>query len=127
MPVFDGELDQCSGYVLKEDLLAARLEGRTQVTVGELQRPLLEVRTSDSLHGCYEALVESSAHIALVRDTTQKVAGVITMEDLIETMLGHEIEDEDEPPTQGDRSNEDLQRRSQPDLPITNGDDAPTN
>lgn len=119
MPVYNDKLDNCTGYVLKEDILAARIENRHTVTVGELQRALLEVHAEDSLHGCYEALAEKSAHIALVRDNAGAVVGIISMEDLIETMLGLDIDDEDEPPADDDEIPDDerLQRRSRPDIP----------
>ena len=118
IPVFTKSLNDTQGYAFKEDILAARLEGQNTLSLGELQRPLGSVKSSDKLDACYQFLASSKGHIALVRDEHQNVIGVVTMEDIIETMFGLEIDDEDEPGVKPDQSEAEAQllRRSNPDL-----------
>ena len=120
IPIFDQDIDDVKAYAFKEDILAARIEGRLDMPLEQLERPLISVESHESLHKCYEALASQKAHIAIVRDpSTQKVVGVVTMEDIVESMFGMEIDDEDEPNTQDDEpteaEKEHLLRRSNPD------------
>ena len=121
IPVFEKDINDACGYAFKEDILSARLEGRNNVNLGALQRPLGSVDADDSLDSCYHYLASSKGHIALVRDETKNVVGVVTMEDIIETMFGLEIDDEDEPGIKEDQSEAEAQllRRSNPDLKVS--------
>ena len=122
IPIFDKSLDDAKAYAFKEDILAARIQGRMDMPLSALQRPLISIPSIDSLHHCYATLAEKKAHIALVRDaSTQDVVGIVTMEDVVETMFGMEIDDEDEPQLPADENDVDdpqLLRRSHPDMPV---------
>ena len=131
VPLFNENLDDAAAYAFKEDVLAARIEGRLDMELKQLQRPLISVQGEDSLQHCYEALASHKAHIALVREASgdKNVVGVVTMEDIVETMFGMEIDDEDEPNLPDEERSEEEQqllRRSGSDVKAVQSDEKPS-
>jgi CBS domain containing-hemolysin-like protein len=94
LPTYEGDLDHVTGYVLKDDVLAELAAGRSDTPVSKLRRELLRVPRDTPLPRVFDALLRRRDHIALVEDTYGGTAGVVTMEDVIETLLGLEIMDE---------------------------------
>ncbi|MCL7985114.1 MAG: hemolysin family protein [marine benthic group bacterium] len=97
LPVYSGSLDNVTGFVLKSDVLlqAARSAGRGQeVKLSELRRPLLTVPESLPLPELFDRLMADGAHLARVVDEFGGTAGLVTMEDVFETLIGLEIVDE---------------------------------
>ncbi len=94
LPIFQGDLDNVSGFVLKADILAAKSSGKEKLVVKELKRELLTVPDSLDLSVLFERLLQSRQHIALVIDEYGGTSGLITLEDMLETLLGTEIVDE---------------------------------
>ncbi len=94
IPVHGSSRDHVEGYVLKNDILlaAARNEGKAELN--SMRRPLEVVPESLALPRLLERLLDKRDHIALVVDEFGGAAGVITMEDVVETLLGLEIVDE---------------------------------
>ncbi len=94
IPVYDGDPDDVSGYVLKDEMLLRAAQEELDVSLGDISREILVVRESLPLPDLLERLLDSLEHIALVVDEYGGVAGVVTMEDVVETLLGLEIVDE---------------------------------
>jgi CBS domain containing-hemolysin-like protein len=94
IPVFEGEIDKVTGIVFKDDLLAAMGTGDGQRTLAELEREALFVPDSVSLATALPQLLEHRQQLAIVVDEYGVTAGVLTVEDLLETLLGIEILDE---------------------------------
>lgn len=94
LPIFGEGRDDVQGFVLKSDVLLCAAEQRGATPLAELRRPLEVVPESMSLRGLFERLMDRRAHIALVVDEYGGTSGIVTMEDLIETLLGLEIVDE---------------------------------
>ena len=95
VPIYQGEdKDRVIGFVLKHDILTAMLEGRGDEPLASLRRELLVIGEMFRLPLVFERLVAERSHIALVVDEFGGMEGVITMEDVIETLLGLEIMDE---------------------------------
>ncbi len=93
IPVYGDDLDDIKGFVLKNEILqAAQEEPDTQLK--ELCRPIVVVLDKLTLHDLFEQMMNESTHIALVVDEYGGTAGVVTMEDFMETLLGMEILDE---------------------------------
>ncbi|MDD9892534.1 MAG: hemolysin family protein [Gammaproteobacteria bacterium] len=86
--------DDITGYVLKDDLLAAMLDERGNQPINSLRREIMIVGEDFPLPELFNRLVERKEHIALVVDEFGGMAGIVTMEDVIETLLGREIIDE---------------------------------
>ncbi|MEQ8763465.1 MAG: hemolysin family protein [Planctomycetota bacterium] len=97
IPIFDESRDDASHFVLKSDLLLKALRCRGDTTLEEMQRPLPAVPESATLHQLFDRLIGEEAHIALVRDEYGGTVGIVTLEDLLETLIGLEIVDEEDP------------------------------
>jgi CBS domain containing-hemolysin-like protein len=97
LPVFRDSLDNVTGFVLKSDILlhAARADDRAErVRLSDFRRSLLTVPESLPLPELFERLMADGAHLARVVDEFGGTAGLVTMEDGFETLLGLEIVDE---------------------------------
>lgn len=96
MPVYDGDLDEIVGIVNTKDLFYLfSLQG--VVILQDALYPPLFLRADDSLGIALRTLRKSHRHMALVRDNADRVVGLITLEDVIEEIIG-EIEDEHDRP-----------------------------
>lgn len=94
IPLTQGSLDELSGYVLKDDMLLRAAKDELDLTLGEIRRPLIAVSQGLKLSDLFERLLKEQAHLAVVVDDYGGTAGVVTMEDLVETLIGIEIVDE---------------------------------
>jgi CBS domain containing-hemolysin-like protein len=93
-PVIGEDIDDVAGFVLKDDILTANLQGRSGDALTSILRELRAVGESISLALLVEILLEQRQHIALVVDEYGGTAGLVTLEDVVETLLGMEIVDE---------------------------------
>ncbi len=95
IPVFSGQdLDSVSGYVMTKDILRAALAGRTSIPLTKLRRDVLFIPENITLERALEQFLQRRTHIFMVVDEHGGVEGLLTMEDVLETMLGAEIIDE---------------------------------
>ena len=94
LPVFQDSLDDSDAFVLKDEILAELAAGRADTQLLELARPILTVPDFQPLLTLFEYLSDSRSHIALVVDEHGGAEGVVTLEDVVESMLGFEIMDE---------------------------------
>ena len=94
IPIYRQRRDAVSGFVLKADLLAAITSGEGEKALSEFSRPIVAVHEDDSITSAFEELLNSRAHIALVVDKFGGAEGIVTLEDVVETLLGMEIVDE---------------------------------
>lgn len=94
LPVYGKARDEITGYVLKNDLLLMMARGETDKELKKLKRDILIVPEMMPLQDFFERLMTKQEHIAIVVDEYGGFAGVVTMEDLVETLLGMEIIDE---------------------------------
>lgn len=94
IPVFLKTIDSIIGFILRSDLLNAHAAGRKTAPLISMKRAVLTVPDSLPLSAFFDQLLDSREHIALVIDEFGGTAGVATMEDVVETLLGMEIVDE---------------------------------
>jgi len=94
IPVYDEDPDDITGYVLKDEMLLRAAQEEFDVSLSEISRDILVVHETLALPDLLERLLDRLEHIALVVDEYGGVAGVVTMEDVVETLLGLEIVDE---------------------------------
>jgi putative hemolysin len=89
-----GDPESIRGYVNFKDLVAVlRLSGSAEATLRSILRPLPSLSDDMLLAACLERLIREHTHIALVRDAGNKIVGLITLEDVLEELVG-EIQDE---------------------------------
>ena len=94
IPVYEEELDNIIGIVRRHVLLKSKAEDQFDVTMGELAKPIHAVEENDSVGDVLDEFVKRREHLFMVKDQFGQVAGLITLEDAIETLLGVEIVDE---------------------------------
>ena len=94
IPIHASGLDSIAGFVLREDLLVAQNQGRGDVKISEFRRDMMAVISSTPLSKLLETLLEQRQHIAVVVGEYGDTKGVVTLEDVVETLLGIEILDE---------------------------------
>lgn len=94
LPIFEDRLDKASGFVMRTDLLLARSRGEDDKPLSELRRDLARVPDTASAQTAFDTLLGDRQHIALVVDQYGSAVGIVTLEDVIETLLGLEIVDE---------------------------------
>ncbi|MCR9278794.1 MAG: hemolysin family protein [Pseudomonadaceae bacterium] len=95
IPVYqNGSIDQVTGFVLKQELQQAIIDQRGSETLATCRRPLMVVSEHTPLPELFNALLEKKEHLALAVDEFGGTSGIVTMEDVIETLLGLEIVDE---------------------------------
>ena len=95
IPVYDDENDEyVIGYVLRQEILEKMAEDKFTTTLSEITRPIMTFAEEDSVSDIWEKMLSKKEHISVILDEYGSVRGIVTMEDVIETMLGHEIVDE---------------------------------
>ena len=94
IPVFVDNTDDIQGYVLKTDLLIAQARDEFDRILHDFKRDFIVISDRTSASETYDRLMHDKAHIALVVDEYGAVQGVVTLEDVVETLIGLEIIDE---------------------------------
>ena len=94
IPLFRDNDDEITGYFLKDHLLSALVENKGEQNLSSIKREMIAIKTDYPIPKLFEIFTEKREHIALVVDEFGGTAGIATMEDVIETLLGLEIVDE---------------------------------
>ncbi|MGB5681169.1 MAG: hemolysin family protein [Polyangiales bacterium] len=94
IPIWKGTPDQVTGYVLKDQLLLRAARDQLDAPLSSFAREALMVPDTIALPSLFEKLLDNREHIAVVVDEYGGVDGVVTMEDVLETLIGLEIVDE---------------------------------
>ena len=88
-----GDPQAIVGYVNFKDIVAQLRLSPHEPSLQDILRPLMNLADGLPIASCLERMIREHAHIALVRDSSDKVLGLITLEDIIEELVG-EIHDE---------------------------------
>jgi CBS domain containing-hemolysin-like protein len=96
IPVFTGDIDHVVGFVHVRDMFELGEEERHTMKIRELMRPIRFVPETKPVHDLMREMQQEGAHMAIVVDEYGNTAGLVTMEDMVEVILG-EIRDEHEP------------------------------
>ena len=94
IPLYEGNSDHITGYFLKDQLLEAIINGKGDKQLKDIKRTILVTQRDLPIPDLFGQLIEQREHIALVVDEYGSVSGLVTQEDMIETLLGLEIMDE---------------------------------
>ena len=96
IPVYDTNKDYIVGYVLKDMVLKALSDDKFDTKLSDMVRSILSFNEDDSVYQIWEKMLEKREHISIIVDEYGCLRGVVSMEDIIETMTGVEIVDEDD-------------------------------
>ena len=86
--------DYVIGYVLRQTVLEKMAEDKFKTNIRDISRPILSFPEEESVGNIWEKFLEKKEHISVIIDEYGTFRGIVTMEDVIETMLGQEIVDE---------------------------------
>lgn len=94
IPVFGEKVDNITGFVLKDTILEEIINENGDAPLSTIKRDILITERNTPIPSLFDTLISKREHIALVVDEYGSVSGLVTMEDIIETLLGLEIMDE---------------------------------
>jgi CBS domain containing-hemolysin-like protein len=94
LPLYRENIDDITGFVLKEDALIFTSQKREDAELQTLKREIITVPLSVSLPALFESFLDNHQHIAIVVNEYGGTAGLVTLEDLIETLMDMKIMDE---------------------------------
>ena len=94
IPVYGDTPDFMTGYILKQTVLEYRAEDKFDMELRDIRRPILSYDEETPVGDVWEEMLKGKEHIAQVRNEYGLFLGVVSMEDIIETIIGQEIVDE---------------------------------
>lgn len=96
IPVYADSPEFITGYILRSDALELLAEDKFNVRLAEIKRPLPYFNEETSIPDIWDALIQHKEQISIVIDDYGCLQGVLTLEDVIETVFGFEITDEND-------------------------------
>jgi CBS domain containing-hemolysin-like protein len=94
IPIYKDKSHSITGFILRDDLLLEIVEENGNKQLSEIKREMPVVQDDTPIPILFNTFIKQRAHIALVVDEFGNTTGIVTMEDIIETLLGLEIMDE---------------------------------
>jgi len=94
IPIYETNKENIIGYVLKDKILEEIINQNTNATLASISRKFIVFNTESKIPYVFDKLIKEREHISLIIDKKKEVKGIVTMEDIIETLLGYEIMDE---------------------------------
>ena len=94
IPIYSEIRDNITGYIFRQLVFEKLAEDETNIKLKDLKRNIVVVHSHQPVLSVWEILLDRKEHIALVVDEYGGMDGIVTMEDIIESLLGLEIVDE---------------------------------
>lgn len=94
IPVYDSRREFIIGYVRRATVLERLSQDRFSDTMSDILRPILTFPETEKVSEIWQKMLEKKEHISVITDEYGCMRGIVTMEDVIESMLGVEIVDE---------------------------------
>ncbi len=97
IPVFEEQTDNITGIVRRRDILGAKAEGNDTIKISELANEALFVPDNAAASDALQTFLKNHQQLAIAVDEFGSMSGVVTMEDVIEHIIGQEIFEDDDP------------------------------
>lgn len=94
IPLYGTDLDDITGFIMKDDMLLSKAKDQGLITLETLKREIMAVTEVMPLSDLLEFFLDHRQHIAIVVGEYGETEGLVTLEDVVETLLGMEIVDE---------------------------------
>ncbi|MDN3595848.1 CNNM domain-containing protein [Zunongwangia endophytica] len=94
IPVYKEKSNNISGFILKDDVLEEMIKQNGESKLDSLKREVFVTTAEVPIPDLFDIFIRKRTHISIVTDEFGNVVGLVTMEDIIETLLGLEIMDE---------------------------------
>ena len=94
IPVYSDKYDNVTGYVLRQTVFEKLAEEDSKLKLSDIKRDITVVHKFQTLLKVWDTLLEKKEYFAIVVDEYGGLDGIITMEDILESVLGLEIVDE---------------------------------
>jgi CBS domain containing-hemolysin-like protein len=94
IPLIGDSIDDVKGFALRKDVLLAATRGEWERPLSDFLQTAPIIRDDQQLDEVFRDLLREQSHLAFVRDEFGGTAGLVTLEDVLETILGEEIVDE---------------------------------
>ena len=97
IPTYSKQNEKITGYIFLQDILEKISEQKNKnLLIKEFKRNILTIPSSVTLYKLWDEMLEKKEHISIIVDEYGGLAGIVTMEDIIETLIGLEITDEND-------------------------------
>lgn len=94
IPVYNETMDNVEGIILRYKLMEAYAQDLDEMTIDHFMKPIHSVSEDSSVAACLDQFIKRKEHIFIVIDDYGVTTGIVTLEDVVETLLGVEIVDE---------------------------------
>ena len=94
IPVYKDSPNNLTGFIMKDDVLEQMVDEKGPEPLKMLRREILVTPSETPIPDLFETLIKNKTHITMVVDEYGNTVGLVTMEDIIETLIGLEIMDE---------------------------------
>lgn len=94
IPLYGESTDYITGYVPRFEIHRALVEGKEDMLLKDILSPIVTFPELASVSSVLEQMLKDNLHIALIVNEFGGFSGIVTLEDLLETLLGEEIVDE---------------------------------
>ena len=94
IPVYDETIDNVRGLVIRSEILMAASRDEWDLQLKDIMKPILKIEQDSTIEQALDVFLTNKQQFALVRDEFGGTSGILTMEDVMETLLGKEIVDE---------------------------------
>lgn len=94
IPIYDESIDDIKGIIIRSQLLMAASRDEWDIKISELAKDVMTISANSSVDSTLDLFLTNKQQIAIVADEFGGTSGIVTMEDVLETLLGEEIVDE---------------------------------
>ena len=94
IPVYDKDEEYITGYILRMEVVQLMAEDKFDVTLGSIRREIQSFPKDKPLDEIWDVMIEKDEQISVIIDEYGCFQGILTLEDVIETLIGDEIVDE---------------------------------